>query len=75
MYLKGVLVCTLCLTSSVASDLRPSPVASTEALGVSWSVAKANTPTVGSAESTTPMASYPTSGPKSLLIEKRKQVK
>ena len=40
---------------------------SAAALGVSSSVALANTPTVGKVESTIPIASYPTSGPKSDL--------
>ena len=44
------------LTLSV-SERRPSPVASTTALGVSLAVALANTPVVGSVESTMPMAS------------------
>ena len=54
------------ITCSV-SERMPSPVASTTALGVSLAVALANTPKVGKLESTMPMASYPTSGPKSLL--------
>lgn len=47
-----------------------SPVASAAALGVSAGVAFAHTPTVGRALSTIPMASYPTSGPRSLLVKK-----
>lgn len=43
------------------------PDCSVAALGVSLAVAFANTPTVGRLLSTIPMASYPTSGPRSLL--------
>ena len=45
--------------------LRDSLVSVTTALGVSLEVALANTPTVGRLASTTPIASYPTSGPRS----------
>ena len=55
------------LTSPSVSERNPSPVASTTALGVSALVALAHTPTVGSKESTSPIASYPTLGPRSLL--------
>ena len=54
-------------TSPSVSERKLSPVASTTALGVSAFVALAQTPTVGSMESTRPIASYPTSGPRSLL--------
>ncbi len=43
------------------------PDCSVAAFGVSLAVALENTPTVGRLLSTIPMASYPTSGPRSLL--------
>lgn len=60
-----LIVFRLRITSSSDEARSPSSVVVTKALGLSLSVALAKTPTVGSEESTIPIASKPTSGPKS----------